>query len=201
MKLEIIFRGQGLRVSDDERAYYESLPNVNVRWQKKAWADEGYMVDYLVAFREATLDRGEVLLGMDRHGSQKTPAIRTFYDLTGIVPAFTPANCTDCTSPVDKHVGQTLKVKIGRKYHEWLETDINNFDKAPSKNLMRRLIAGWASEAWADLCANHQDLIRSAFVKTGFLVAKDGSENHMIELWGSNGRYTNTAPDGIPYTF
>ena len=35
---------------------------------------------------------------------------------------------------------------------------------------------------WAELCQDNQASIRSSFVKTGFLIAKDGSEDGLIEL-------------------
>ncbi len=47
-------------------------------------------------------------------------------------------------------------------------------------------MADWVAAAWAiareDL---ESDFLRAAFVSTGFLVAKDGSENHRIKI-GSN---------------
>jgi hypothetical protein len=45
---------------------------------------------------------------------------------------------------------------------------------------------GRASEAWTELTETEHHLLRSAFVQTGFLVAKDGSENHLIELHKTN---------------
>jgi hypothetical protein len=50
----------------------------------------------------------------------------------------------------------------------------------------RMLMAKWASEAWTELTETEHHLLRSAFVQTGFLVAKDGSENHPIELHKTN---------------
>ena len=68
---------------------------------------------------------GEVLLGRDNHGSQRTPACETFMELFRIVAAFTPANCTDCYSPVDHHVGKLLKELINKMYEA--EYDKNYF--------------------------------------------------------------------------
>ena len=79
-----------------------------------AWADERIMLDWLEDFRQTTLDNnvGEVLLGMDNHKAQITMTFRHVMDCLHVVPAYTPPNCTDCVSPVDRHVGQTLKTKI-----------------------------------------------------------------------------------------
>ena len=217
VKLEIYFRGQGLRLSREERLFYSSLPNLTVRFQQNAWADERIMTDYILDFREATLDQGEVLLGMDGHGAQITPLCRKLYEHLGIFEVITPANCTDCISPVDKNVGQSLKQKIGARYEteyrefrdawgdfdddddEEEEIDGDGLSRVAQK---RMLVARWASESWSDLCSNHPLLFESAFVKTGFLVAKDGSENHLIELWKKKkGEYSSTDEFGNSYNF
>ena len=56
----------------------------------------------------------------------------------------------------------------------------------------RMLMARWLSDAWADLTTNYSHPIESAFVKTGFKVTKDGSEDHLIEIqgWGATEPYT-----------
>ena len=56
---------------------------------------------------------------------------------------------------------------------------------------------------WAELCQDNQASIRSSFVKTGFLIAKDGSEDGLIELWGkpSSGQTNPTGPNGEVYMY
>ena len=212
MKLELILRGSGKRVADDEQALYDSLTNINVRWQKKAWADETYTLAYLESFRRATSHLGEVMLGMDRHGSQKTPVCLAFMKAFHIVPVFTPPNCTDCTSPVDRHVGQALKLKMQKRYFTTSSTDRDRWDLPKkegglSDKAKRMLVAQWASEAWEEFCRDNQRCIRSAFIKTGFLLAQDGSENGLIELWpkrklkGAPRLFSSTGPDGRRYNF
>jgi hypothetical protein len=56
-----------------------------------------------------------------------------------------------------------------------------------SKAQKRMLIATWTSVAWAELCDPKSPLIRAAFVDTGFLLAKDGSENKLVKLQGWTG--------------
>ena len=189
LPIELYFRGTGTRVKEEEKKFYESLPNVNVRFQPKAWADEGICIEYLTDFREKTADLGlgEVLLGMDNHGSQATPFCRKFMDELGIVPAYTPPGCTDCLSPVDHHVGQTVKRIIGREYETAFDANEDAW-LLPKKEgglgdmKKRLLVAEWVSKAWAEVTSQYHHLIRIAFVKTGFLVAMDGSENGLIEL-------------------
>ena len=55
----------------------------------------------------------------------------------------------------------------------------------------RMLMAKWLSEAWADLSTHHTHMIESAFVKTGFKLAKDGSEDNLIDLqaWAGKDKY------------
>jgi hypothetical protein len=192
--LEIYFKS--LKATEEvdqvELDHYASIPNCRIRFQKKAWADEGVILDYLQDFREDTQHLGEVLLGMDRHGSQKTPLVREFMEYMDIFPLYTPPECTDVISPCDHHIGRHLQRLIADKYekaydenqHDWDNGGIETFDK-------RMLFATWASEAWTDLCTNNKHLIKNAFVETGFLLARDGSENHLIKLqnWNSEHPY------------
>ena len=207
VSIEIYFRGKGKRLSEEETALYAALPNVKVRWQDKAWCDEQIAMEYLESFREQTLDDGEVLLGMDNHSSQSTPQCRAFMDLMGIVPVFTPSNCTDCVSPVDRNVGQAIKLKIAALYEEEyarnrVRWELPKKEGGLGDSVKRMLVAKWTSQAWTEICATHYQLIRSAFVKTGFLLAKDGSENHLIELWKvRKDEYRSVGPGGETYNF
>ena len=188
-KLEIYYKSlkSTETIEQSELDHYASIPGIRVRFQKKAWADEGVILDYLQDFRADTADVGEALLGMDRHGSQKTPLVREFMSYMEIFPLYTPPECTDVISPCDHHIGRHLQKLIAEKYEKaydanqavWDQQGIETADK-------RMLFATWASEAWIDLCTNNKHLIRNAFVETGFLVARDGSENHLIKLQNWN---------------
>jgi hypothetical protein len=207
VNIEIYFRGQGLHLSQEEKDCYAALPNINVRFQRKAWVDEVIAMEWLEYFRKATLDQGEVLLGMDNHSSQRTPMCESFMDLMQIVPAYTPANCTDCTSPVDRNVGQAIKLKIAKRYHATYRANKSQWELPKregglSNSRKRMLCAQWASEAWAEFCLENQECIRRAFVGTGFLLAKDGSENHEVTLWKKKkSEFASVGPDGQQYTF
>ena len=129
-----------------------------------------------------------------------------------IKPIFTPANCTDCVSPVDSHVAQTLKMKIGQRYDAAYMRNTEEWE-LPAKQggltamKKRMMVAVWATEAWQELIEKNQKLIRGAFIRTGFLLAKDGSENHKIELWpvkkrsGQERQWSSTGPMGEVYNF
>ena len=56
-------------------------------------------------------------------------------------------------------------------------------------------MAIWTAAAWV-LMREEKDFIRSAFVATGFLIAKDGSENNLIQVPGVSGYdFTSVATD------
>ena len=110
-----------------------------------------------------------------RHGAQKTPLCRAFMEHMFIKEAFIPADCTDTISPVDKHVAQKIKLMMYERFdnhREWGDMTSEN---------KRRLVTRWASEVWEEFTRDYQPLIVNAFVKCGFLVAKDGSENWRIQ--------------------
>ena len=91
--IELIFSNDtgGEGISADEKAFYEQFDDVKVRWQPKAWADESIMIDYVRDFRMQTIDKGEVALVLDNHGSQQTPRMRNMMDIEYVL---TPPNCT-----------------------------------------------------------------------------------------------------------
>ena len=209
VKPTLIFRGStGPRSKlpwPAESAFYASLNNIRVAYQKNAWADQDFCEDEILEvaadIRAAGVE-GEVLIGMDNHSAQRTPYMLALYANLGLVPVFTSANCTDCISPVDHHVGRYIQTHMGRSYRTavetnpeiWIASSANEgLENVQSTSAMSRrmLMAQWLSEAWTDLTANHPNIIDSAFVKTGFLVAKDGSEDHLIDIqgWSATEKY------------
>ena len=185
INIEIIFKGGGKHVDQKERDHYATLHNLTVRWQPAAWADQSIMVAYLIDFRRQTLaaGHGEVLLGMDKHGSQSTPLCKALMELLHIKAIYTPSQCTDHTSPVDHHVTQKLKKLVEARFDatfesiaDWEEVDLSDQTK-------RMLIATWVSEAWAHMCEHNHDLFEHSFVNTGVHTAIDGSEDDNIYWW------------------
>ena len=191
VRIEVIFRGlgpeNGGRIDQQELDLYAQHPNVKVRWQKKAWADHGICLDYILDFREQTIGKGPVALFMDRHGSQQTPMVRMVMDILDIKYVFTPANCTDCVSPVDRNVGQALKQKIYKMQEHELDLEGNEHWRLPVKEggleawQKRTMIVAWVDRAWEEL-KKERHLLLSSFVETGILISKDGTEDHLIKL-------------------
>jgi hypothetical protein len=204
VKPELFFFGQGIQIQPEETAFYDALDTIKIRWQKNAWADERICVEYFDDFREQTMPLGEVLLGMDNLRAQTTATCRSILQLLDVVYALTPADCTDAVSPVDHHVGRWFEVRLAWKWQSYIdgvteggesdseaEIDTLNHLTDPKR---RMLIATWISELWTEFTSGKWDnLIFKSFVETGFCVAKDGSENHLIKLDGwqlGEGTYT-----------
>ena len=190
--VELIFdsRTQGEHVSlRAERAMYAATyPDVKVRWQAKAWADQDIILDYLRDFRRQTLHKGEVALVMDNHGSQHTDHVRGVMHFLDILDVYTPANCTDCVSPVDRNIGQWLKQRVYQLQEDEMDLPENSHwalaveQGGLGKPQKRQLVVKWVAQAWGELKEHRQHCINSAFVDTGVLIAKDGSEDHLIRL-------------------
>lgn len=206
----IIFRGttgpRSRLPTADERVLYESLPHIRVTFQKKAWADEDFCIKDILnvaADMEEADVHGEVCIGMDNHSAQRTPEILSLYEELGLLPLFTPANCTDCTSPVDHHVGRFIQTHMRLSYlaeieknpHIWFAAESDDIsiedEGSASAKARRMLMAQWFQDAWLDLTLNNKHIIKKAFVDTGFLLAKDGSEDHLLKLqgWSSSEPY------------
>ena len=186
VNIEIIFRNdsEGHCITQDELDYYASLSNLTVRWQKKAWSDERIAHATLLDFRKQTMELGDVALGMDNHGAQSTPSCREFMAFTDVQPIYTPAECTDCVSPVDRHMAEAIKVMVKDMFDEAYEEDDDEWDEGLTLKQKRMLVAGWTSRAWAKFSSEKGPQIREAFVKCGFLLAMDGSEDSLLDLQG-----------------
>jgi hypothetical protein len=193
---ELIFAGQGIGISEEELAFYRSLPNVVIRWQRKAWADEKICLEYLETFRWITEELGEVLLGADNLAAQSTAGCRAFMKMLDISPAWTPTECTDCVSPVDHNVGAWFQSFMKQKWDKLIDNDVGLDAEVDdlqhlSTSARRMLLAQWLPDAWDKLNDPEENLLESliwpAFVQTGFCVAQDGSENSKIKLDGWTG--------------
>jgi hypothetical protein len=200
--IELIFRngtgGDGISTAEKEM-YERNFPGVRIRWQHKAWADEEICMDYMVDFRKQTLEKGDVALVMDNHGSQATPAVRSVMHFLDIKDIFLPANCTDCISPVDRNIGQWIKQRVYQMQEAELDLDENRNWPLPVAQgglgtaQKRMHIVRWVDAAWKEMKQERQHCINRAFVDSGILIAKDRSEDHLIRLRPGD-------PDGL-YTY
>jgi hypothetical protein len=202
IKPTIIFRGKVSARSKlpwaEEAAVYATLPNIRVAFQPCAWADEDFCTKDILNVAsdlEAAGVQGEVVIGMDNHSSQRTAAIRDLYESLGMFALYTPADCTDCVSPVDHHVGNFIQEHMAKAYQKeindhpevWIaESAEQAIEDVESSSAMNRRIcmARWLSAAWADLASKGAYKIHQAFFNTGFLLAMDGSEDDQMRLQG-----------------
>ncbi len=88
----------------------------------------------------------------------------------------------------DHHVGIRLKNMMQDFYRLEFERNQDAWRLPPSQGGLhawerRVLLATWLAASW-DSLRNEEDFLRTAFVSTGFLVAKDGSENHLVKAGG-----------------
>jgi hypothetical protein len=210
IKPTIIFRGsRGPRSrlpKAGERALYATLTNIRVAFQKNAWADGIFCSEEIIEVaRDIKLAgiEGEVMIGMDNHAAQRTPAMLALYTRLGMVPVFTAANCTDCISPVDHHIGRFIQERMAASFRAAVEADPTNWIMSAEQNIddpectqaeaRRMLMATWLAAAWTDLIENYPHLIEAAFVKTGFKLALDGSDDRKMEIQG----WSNSDPYGF----
>jgi hypothetical protein len=123
----LIFRGQGLRITDIERAAWHK--DVDVSFNAKAWANDAWCLEHipkqLAPVVPGTRGR-EVLLLCDNLSGQCSKDFRTMMKakLNVLVWNLQPGT-TDITQPVDSGYGRAVKRLIGVKLCEWLENEAN----------------------------------------------------------------------------
>ena len=101
-----------------------------------------------------------------------------------MIAAYTPADCTDVVAPVDHHVGARVKMIIGKYFDAEMELHLAEWESANlSASCRRMLMTTWVLAAWRKV-RTEDDFLRKAFVSTGFLLAKDRSEDDLIKLAG-----------------
>jgi hypothetical protein len=177
----VVFRGTGTRISDWEKSHYPQ--NVRVYWQANAWVDTVTMdmiADDFIA-DVADIDGG-VMYGLDNLGAHHDIDIKTKLVAADIYPVFAPSQCTDVVAPVDHHVGQWMKEAMAVMYEHELERNREAWENGELTAAERRIyIVNWVGTAW-EVLKTMPVFIRKSFVSTGWLLAKDGSENHLVKL-------------------
>ena len=185
VKMCIIFKGGGHLTQEELvelKKIKEELGNIRFYFQENAWADGKFMVWWLKKFVKDCKQAGlisvgsgiglkeQVLLGLDRHAAQKTLDFLRVCHEGGVLPFYTPPDCTDCISPCDHHVGKWLKGEIGGQYkleveskrQQWAEDNVGPQEK-------RVLMLRWLGNAW-NLLRENSAFILSTFTSTGFLM-------------------------------
>lgn len=122
----IIFRGQGLLITQAEQDQLNALQNVRWYFQPKAWADTEFCLWSLASFKSDLAAAGiheEVLLGLDGLQAQHNQLFLNAAGAANVLPFYTPPDCTDVVAPCDHHVFVRLK-KLIKKFYR-LESEVN----------------------------------------------------------------------------
>ena len=197
MRISVIFRGTGKRISPVEEAAYHK--NVDVFFQENAWADQKFCMEWAQRPNRKNLMRGRghlpqerPILLMDNLHAQTTDAFKEFLsEHCNTLASYFPANNTDEVQPVDAGVGRMLKVEVGKQLDIWLG-QADNLEKWESNKLTasdrRVLITQWVGPAM-NIVDNRPDYRFRLFEKCGMAMTVDGSGDERITLEGLNKPY------------
>ena len=123
----IIFRGQGLRISDSERAAWHK--DIDVSFNAKAWANDEWCLEHIPKQLAPCVPgvRGEeALLICDNLSGQCSDEFRkTMKTKHNVLVWNLPPGTTDITQPVDSGYGRAVKRLIGAALCKWLENEAN----------------------------------------------------------------------------
>lgn len=160
----ILFRGQGKRLSQEEKESWD--PRVIVRFQKNAWADDKFCVEWAeqnLAEAVKHHNNGECVLFMDNLVSQKSVKFLEVLKKLNVKSHFFPAGCTDLLQPIDRNIGAQFKYLIGLEQELLFEADDALLDRwcgiggtMPAKEC-RILLTKCVAEAWHKMCNGYTD--------------------------------------------
>ena len=209
-KLGIIFRGTGQKVGQKERDGYH--PDVMVRFQKKAWADDELCEGFAyVELHEATAQarmRGErSVCFFDNLSGQTTDEHLRNCKRAACDRHLLPTGSTGELMLIDGGVGARQKNLMGDHLDEWLEQpgNLERWTTGPKEGGLhawekRVLISQIAGRAWETLCCGgdgHEPYDFEASARSmGMLMTADGSDDDCIRMQGLAGPYTFTDSDG-----
>ena len=188
-QLVIVFRGQGLKVKQQELDAYDK--RVKVYFQRKAWMDDALCLRWLNEVFAPYEQRLRELLGsdcddylmlmVDGLSGQTAPAFvktaRTYNTLVHVGPAGT----TDLTQVIDRGIGRLLKERFRRRLDDWLldEKNFDVFTKAPkdgglTASQKRVLVTRFAADAWDEVKASSETIVKCA-QQCGALIGLGGA--------------------------
>ena len=169
----LIFRGQGLQITQAERDQLNVLQALRWYFQPKAWAGTEFCLWSLASFKADLLEAGI----LDDLQSQHNQVFLNAAVAANVLPFYTPPDCTDVAAPCDDHVFVRMKKLIKNFYRavsdvnreEWAESSDSN---SLSASRRRTMLAQWVNEALKLLCEGSESeaFCMSAFTSTGFLM-------------------------------
>jgi hypothetical protein len=93
-------------------------------------------------------------------------------------------NATGVMQPVDQHIGRQLQLHMKGAYYKFKEDFLNEADADDfmGRDAMRGHICEWADAAWKKVRADSTELIKRAWMNTGFFLTHDCSEDNNKDL-------------------
>jgi len=188
-KIAVIFRGQGKRLSKDEKESWH--PDVDVYFQNNAWADTEFCVNWVNGTLKPSVE-GKFVLFLDNLEGQIAEAFKKSVSDIGGVCWYGLPGATDIWQPVDAGYGELLKVKVRQAHYKWLDSDENadkwyGEDNRFTASERRILITHWVGDAYRALIDERYDNFRrEIFERTGCLLTADGSGDKLVK------------PEGLP---
>lgn len=190
-KLAIIFRGQGKRISQDEKSAWHK--EVDVFFQPNAWLDQNvckkWCDESLLPFvKEQKLDRFVLLLD-NLKGQMQDDFKDSVSKAHGLLWYGLPG-ATNLWQPVDAGYAASLNALIAIEHRQWLDTDNHSErwfgNEEPYTAKERRILTTqWAGDAWIALSSPKYDKQRKkCWSMTGCLVTADGSEDELVKPKG-----------------
>ena len=191
LKLAIIFRGTGKRISDDEVQTWH--PDVDVYFQKKAWVDTKFSCNWAKkTLNQIIPDNSKFVLFCDNLTAQCTDEFKEeVLNINGVV-WYGLQSATDLWQTVDSGYSKLLKVLMTEQHNRWLDDDNNaehwyGNEKPYSAKERRILISHWAGEAYKKLCSTDYDTFCfKIWQKAGCLMTADGTSDDKIKPEGLN---------------
>ena len=204
-KMSITLRGQGKQISDVERAGWH--PDVQVRFQKKAWADDELCEEVArVEIAEATEDAraaGEESVTFFDNLSGQTTAEhkRLLKKHAKSARHLLPTSSTGELMHIDDGIGARMKVLMGEETDAWLEQpgNLERWTTGPKQGGLkawekRVLLTQFAGRAWEKLCATYD--FEASARRLGLLMTIDGTRDDEIQIQGLTEKYIFTDADG-----
>jgi hypothetical protein len=168
------------RIAKERKQYH---PDVDVLYQKNAWADDVTSVASLKLVANQTRMCEEVLLVLDNlHGHKCEKYVDTAKE-NNILLKHTPEDCTDLCAVNDHHLGVIPKRHMKKQYNKEVQEDWKAWNETITASQKRIKYTHWLAQAWGDM-KTRQKTIHEAFVTCGVLNAIDGSEDHLIKING-----------------
>ena len=166
LRISIIFRGTGKRVSDDEKkACHE---NVDIYWHENAWADTNVCVDWAEnTLAPAMHGKGDFILFCDNLEGQVALRFQEQVRKSGGIVWYGVKNATNIWQPVDVGMGRILKTLVAQEQQDWM----GNTEKKLNAKERRILLTHWVGNAYEKLNdSNYTNLRYRCFQRTGCLI-------------------------------